>query len=308
MVFWGESWRSVKIEDGDADISSLEESYCAMTRHYITGKHVYVVLPTYSERENICELIPIILKKGPNIKVLVVDDNSPDGTGQAVAEMARTSERVSLLSRSGKFGLGTAYVDGFKWVLKHSDADYIMEMDADFSHNPDRIPDFVARVDEGYDVVIGSRYLKGVSVVNWPIRRLILSYAASRYARWATGIPLKDQTTGYKCFRRRVLEALDLDGICSDGYAFQIELNYRAMEQGFKLAEIPIIFEDRQNGYSKMNRRIVWEAVWMVWRLRLGSAVGRLNVLETRQDKATIERMNQKAPRQAGTYGGSACR
>jgi dolichol-phosphate mannosyltransferase len=279
-----------------------------MTRQYITGKHVYVVLPTYSERENICELIPIILKKGPNIKVLVVDDNSPDGTGQAVAEMARTSERVSLLSRSGKFGLGTAYVDGFKWVLKHSDADYIMEMDADFSHNPDRIPDFVARVDEGYDVVIGSRYLKGVSVVNWPIRRLILSYAASRYACWATGIPLKDQTTGYKCFRRRVLEALDLDGICSDGYAFQIELNYRAMEQGFKLAEIPIIFEDRQNGYSKMNRRIVWEAVWMVWRLRLGSAVGRLNVLGTRQDKATIERMNQKAPRQAGTYGGSACR
>jgi dolichol-phosphate mannosyltransferase len=265
-------------------------------------------LPTYSERENICELIPIILKKGPNIKVLVVDDNSPDGTGQAVAEMARTSERVSLLSRSGKFGLGTAYVDGFKWVLKHSDADYIMEMDADFSHNPDRIPDFVARVDEGYDVVIGSRYLKGVSVVNWPIRRLILSYAASRYARWATGIPLKDQTTGYKCFRRRVLEALDLDGICSDGYAFQIELNYRAMEQGFKLAEIPIIFEDRQNGYSKMNRRIVWEAVWMVWRLRLGSAVGRLNVLGTRQDKATLERMNQKTPRQAGTYGGSACR
>jgi len=308
VVFWGESWRSVKIEDGDADISSLEESYCAMTRHYITGKHVYVVLPTYSERENICELIPIILKKGPNIKVLVVDDNSPDGTGQAVAEMARTSERVSLLSRSGKFGLGTAYVDGFKWVLKHSDADYIMEMDADFSHNPDRIPDFVARVDEGYDVVIGSRYLKGVSVVNWPIRRLILSYAASRYARWATGIPVKDQTTGYKCFRRQVLEALDLDGICSDGYAFQIELNYRAMEQGFKLAEIPIIFEDRQNGYSKMNRRIVWEAVWMVWRLRLGSAVGRLNVLGTRQDKATLERMNQKTPRQAGTYGGSACR
>ena len=307
-MFWGESWRSVKIEDGDADISSLEESYCAMTRHYITGKHVYVVLPTYSERENICELIPIILKKGPNIKVLVVDDNSPDGTGQAVAEMARTSERVSLLSRSGKFGLGTAYVDGFKWVLKHSDADYIMEMDADFSHNPDRIPDFVARVDEGYDVVIGSRYLKGVSVVNWPIRRLILSYAASRYARWATGIPVKDQTTGYKCFRRQVLEALDLDGICSDGYAFQIELNYRAMEQGFKLAEIPIIFEDRQNGYSKMNRRIVWEAVWMVWRLRLGSAVGRLNVLGTREDKATIERMNQETPRQAGTYGGSACR
>jgi dolichol-phosphate mannosyltransferase len=286
----------------------VEESYCAMTRQFITGKRVYVVLPTYSERENICELIPIILKKGPNIKVLVVDDNSPDGTGQAVAEMARTSERVSLLSRSGKFGLGTAYVDGFKWVLKHSDADYIMEMDADFSHNPDRIPDFVARVDEGYDVVIGSRYLKGVSVVNWPIRRLILSYAASRYARWATGIPLKDQTTGYKCFRRRVLEALDLDGICSDGYAFQIELNYRAMEQGFELAEIPIIFEDRQNGYSKMNRRIVWEAVWMVWRLRLGSAVGRLNVLGTRQDKATIERMSQEAPRQAGTYGGSACR
>jgi dolichol-phosphate mannosyltransferase len=295
-------------KDSDTDISPVEGSGCAMSRHYITGKDVYVVLPTYNERENIRQLIPIILKKGPNIKVLVVDDNSPDGTGQVVAEIARASERVSLLSRSGKLGLGTAYVDGFKWVLKHSDADYVMEMDADFSHNPDRIPDFVARVDEGYDVVIGSRYLKGVSVVNWPIRRLILSYVASRYARWVTRIPLKDQTTGYKCFRRQVLETLDLDGICSDGYAFQIELNYRAMEQGFKLAEVPIIFEERQNGYSKMSRRIVWEAVWMVWHLRLASAFGRLNVLGKSRDTGTRERIRQKALGQAGTYGRSTCR
>lgn len=260
-----------------------------MKAKYTTEKNVFVVLPTYNEQENIGELIPIILKKGPNIKVLVVDDNSPDGTGALVAEMARASERIFLLSREQKLGLGTAYVAGFKWVLRHSEADYIFEMDADFSHNPDRIPDFVQKIDEGFDLVIGSRYVQGVSVVNWPIRRLILSYGASLYARWITGIPLNDQTTGYKCFRRQVLETLDLENIYSDGYAFQIEINYRAMEQGFKLAETPIIFEERRNGSSKINRRIIREALWLVWRLRFESILGTLKIRRKKRRKAALK-------------------
>jgi len=236
---------------------------------YVTREKIFVVLPTYNECDNIAHLVPIILKKGPKIKVLVVDDNSPDGTGNIVAEMAEGNDRIFLLSRPGKMGLGTAYLEGFKWVLTHSDAKYIFEMDADFSHNPDRIPDFIRKIKEGYDLVIGSRYLKGVSVVNWPIRRLILSYFASRYARYVTGIPLNDQTSGYKCFRREVLEALDLDRVVSDGYAFQIEVNYLASKLGFRLAETPIIFEERRSGSSKISREIVREAMWIVWRLRL---------------------------------------
>ena len=260
-----------------------------MSEKYTTEKKVFVVLPTYNELENIGELIPIILKKGPNIKVLVVDDSSPDGTGDLVAEMARENERVILLSRTHKLGLGTAYVDGFTWVLQNSDAEYVFEMDADFSHNPDRIPDFVRKMDDGYDLVIGSRYLHGVSVVNWPIRRLMLSYTASLYARWVTGIPVIDQTTGYKCFRRQVLESLDLENIYSDGYAFQIEMNYRAMEQGFKLAETPIIFEERRNGSSKINRKIILEALWLVWRLRFGSMLRKMRFLKKRRSKSIID-------------------
>ena len=240
-----------------------------MAEKYVTREKIFVVLPTYNECDNIAHLVPIILKKGPKIKVLVVDDNSPDGTGNIVAEMAEGNDRIFLLSRPGKMGLGTAYLEGFKWVLTHSDAKYIFEMDADFSHNPDRIPDFIRKIKEGYDLVIGSRYLKGVSVVNWPIRRLILSYFASRYARYVTGIPLNDQTSGYKCFRREVLEALDLDRVVSDGYAFQIEVNYLASKLGFRLAETPIIFEERRSGSSKISREIVREAMWIVWRLRL---------------------------------------
>jgi len=180
-------------------------------------------------------------------------------------------------------GLGTAYVEGFKWVLAHSDAKYIFEMDADFSHNPDRIPDFIRKMKEGYDVVIGSRYLRGVSVVNWPIRRLILSYLASRYARFVTGIPLNDQTSGYKCFRRKVLEKLDLNQVVSDGYAFQIEVNYLALKQGFLLAETPIIFEERRAGASKISREIVREAMWVVWRLRLNGLLNRGKVTSSKE-------------------------
>ncbi len=249
-----------------------------MAPKYVTSEKIFVVLPTYNEGENVSRLIPIILKKGSNIKVLVVDDNSPDGTGNIVAEMAEGNERIFLLSRPGKLGLGTAYVAGFKWVLAHSDAKYIFEMDADFSHNPDRIPDFIQKMKEGYDVVIGSRYLRGVSVVNWPIRRLMLSYFASKYARFVTGIPLNDQTSGYKCFRREVLEKLDLNKVLSDGYAFQIEMNYLALQQGFQLAETPIIFEERIAGASKISREIVREAMWIVWRLRFRSIMRRTPV------------------------------
>ncbi|HVO85328.1 MAG TPA: polyprenol monophosphomannose synthase [Syntrophobacteria bacterium] len=247
-----------------------------MVDAYTTSDNIFVVLPTYNERENLRLLLPIILKKGPNVKVLVVDDNSPDGTGAMVAEMAKQNDRIFVLRRPGKMGLGTAYVAGFKWVLANSDAQFVFEMDADFSHNPDRIPDFIKKVKQDNDLVVGSRYLKGVSVVNWPIRRLILSYGASIYARHITGIPLRDQTTGYKCFRRQVLEAIDLDRIYSDGYAFQIEINYRAMEKGFRLSEVPIIFEERYTGASKMSRRIFLEAMWVVWRLRLRKTLGRL--------------------------------
>jgi dolichol-phosphate mannosyltransferase len=246
---------------------------------YTTSENVFVVLPTYNERENLQLLLPIILKKGPNVQVLVVDDNSPDGTGDVVSEMARHHDRIFSLRRSGKMGLGTAYVAGFKWVLANSNANLVFEMDADFSHNPDRIPDFVRKIHEGNDVVVGSRYLRGVSVVNWPIRRLLLSYCASRYSRHVTGIPLNDQTTGYKCFRREVLEAIDLDRIYSDGYAFQIEMNYRAMQKGFRLAEVPIIFEERYTGASKMSRRIVYEAMWVVWRLRFDRMMNKLKRL-----------------------------
>ena len=248
-----------------------------MSKKYTTSKNVFVIIPTYNEKDNIGQLLPIILKKGPNIKVLVVDDNSPDGTGTLVADIARSNERIFLLSRAGKLGLGSAYVEGFKWVLANGESEYIFEMDADFSHNPDRIPDFLAKVDEGYDLVIGSRYLRGVSVVNWSIKRLMLSFCASMYARRITGIPVKDQTTGYKCFHRRVLETINLDSILSDHYAFQIEMNYRALQQGFKLAEIPIIFEDRLQGESKISRRVIFEAIWVVWRLRLQTLLSRFN-------------------------------
>lgn len=240
-----------------------------MSQKYVTDENIFVVIPSYNERENIKWLLPIILKKGPAIKVLVVDDNSPDGTGDVIAAMARENGRIFLLRRAGKMGLGSAYVEGFKWVLANSDANYVFEMDADFSHNPDRIPDFIRKMREGHDLVIGSRYFKGVSVVNWPLRRLMLSCFASKYARFVTGIPLNDQTSGYKCFRRRILETIDLNQVVSDGYAFQIEMNFLAHRLGFKLAETPIIFEERRSGQSKISREIVREAMWIVWRLRL---------------------------------------
>jgi dolichol-phosphate mannosyltransferase len=217
-----------------------------------------------------------VLSQDARLELLIVDDNSPDRTGDIVEEFARTNERVHLMRRPGKMGLGTAYRDGFKWALEREAYEYIFEMDADFSHDPAHLPLFLEAAQRA-DFVLGSRYLDGnVTVVNWPIRRLLLSYGANVYARVVTGMQLWDATGGFKCFHRRVLAAIDLSDVRSNGYAFQIEMSYRAFRKGFTGIEIPIVFSDRTHGVSKMNKGIVREAVLMVWRLRWWSLTGRL--------------------------------
>jgi len=233
-----------------------------------------VIVPTYNERENIEPLLQRLLSLPHDLHVLVVDDASPDGTGEFVESWARNQPRLHVLRRPSKLGLGSAYRDGFRYALVNG-AEYVFEMDADFSHDPDSIGEFLRNASE-VDVVLGSRYLNGVTVVNWPLQRLILSYAANLYTRVVTGMPVKDATGGYKCFRRRALESIRLDRVRSDGYAFQIEMSYKCWRKGFRIREIPILFVDRRAGFSKMNRRIIWEAVWMVWRLRLLDLLGRL--------------------------------
>jgi dolichol-phosphate mannosyltransferase len=242
---------------------------------------ITVVIPTYNERENIEKLCESILSQDSRINILVVDDNSPDGTGEIADTIAAETPRVKVLHRSGKLGLGSAYREGFRIAL-NDNSDYVLEMDADFSHDPAMLPLFIEKIAE-CDLVIGSRYLHGVSVVNWPIRRLILSYCASVYTRVITGLKLSDCTGGFKCFRREVLEAIDIDSIKSDGYSFQIEMNYRCHEKGFKICEIPIIFVDRHAGTSKMSKQIVREAVFMVWKLKFGSI--RRSILGTGQGR-----------------------
>ncbi len=233
-----------------------------------------VIIPTYNEKENIGKIIPLVLEQDPDIEVLVVDDNSPDGTGKIVEEIIATNRRVNLIQRVKKSGLGTAYLAGFQYALENG-YDYIFEMDSDFSHDPAYIPYFLSAIREA-DLVLGSRYIKGVNVVNWPITRLLLSYYANVYARWVTGLPVKDSTGGFKCFKKEVLEKIGLDRIHSNGYAFQIEMSFRAWKKGFKIKEIPIIFVDRREGESKMSKKIVREAIWMVWKLRFLSLLGRL--------------------------------
>jgi len=234
-----------------------------------------VIVPTYNERFNIARLIPAVLAQHPSLEVLVVDDGSPDGTGAIVDAIAATDNRVHVIHRAAKMGLGTAYITGFRWALERK-YDLVFEMDADFSHNPDRLPEFLAAIAEA-DLVLGSRYQNGhVNVVNWPMSRLFLSYAANIYARAVTGLPIFDATGGFKCFRRNVLESIDLSSVKSNGYAFQIEMSFRAWKRGFRLIEIPIVFVDRTEGESKMSKRIVREAVWMVWRLRWWGLTGRL--------------------------------
>jgi dolichol-phosphate mannosyltransferase len=229
-----------------------------------------VVIPTYNESENIGRIVPLVLEQDPGIHVLVVDDASPDGTGDIVDGMAAHDERVHCLHRPGKSGLGSAYIAGFQWALEHTDAQYVFEMDADFSHDPGAIPEFLEAIVDA-DLVVGSRYLNGITVINWPLSRLILSVGANIYAGVVTGLPLKDCTGGFKCFRRETLAVLPLERVHSDGYSFQIELNWHVWRQGLRLREIPIIFTDRVEGVSKMSRKIILEAMWMVWRLRLFS-------------------------------------
>lgn len=227
-----------------------------------------VIVPTYNEAENFPLIVPRILEQDERIDVLVVDDNSPDGTGRMADEMAAENPRVHVLHREGKLGLGTAYLNGFEWALER-DYEFILEMDADGSHDAKHLPEFLAAIEDA-DLVLGSRYLKGrVTVVNWPMSRLLLSYFANIYARVVTGHRLYDATGGFKCFRRRVLEAIDLDAVHSNGYSFQIEMSFRAWRKGFRIVEIPIVFVDRVEGTSKMSGGIVREAVWMVWLLRL---------------------------------------
>jgi dolichol-phosphate mannosyltransferase len=226
-----------------------------------------VIVPTYNERENIRRLIDSVLRQDGRLEVLVVDDGSPDGTGEIVREIERADGRVHLLERAQKLGLGTAYIAGFQWALER-DYQYVLEMDADFSHDPGHLPQFLRAIEEA-DLVLGSRYQQGrVTVVNWPINRLILSYGANMYARVVTGLPVWDATGGFKCFRRPVLEAIDLSKVRSNGYAFQIEMSFRAWKRNFRITEIPIVFVDRTEGTSKMSKSIVREAIWMVWRLR----------------------------------------
>jgi dolichol-phosphate mannosyltransferase len=234
-----------------------------------------VIVPTYNEKSNIARLVEAVLAEHESLEMLIVDDASPDGTGQLADEIAASNPRVNVLHRSGKLGLGTAYVAGFQWALDRDYA-YIFEMDADFSHNPDRLPVMLAEIGNA-DLVIGSRYKGGtVNVVNWPMSRLILSYLANIYARGITGLPIHDATAGFKCFRRKVLEQIDLTAVKSNGYAFQVEMNYRVWKRGFRLAEIPIIFIDRTSGSSKMSRAVMWEGVWMCWRLRWWSLTGKI--------------------------------
>lgn len=240
------------------------------------GLKAIVILPTYNERDNIVRLTGEILKQHPALRILIVDDNSPDGTGKIADELAAREERIRVMHRSGKLGLGSAYREGFRVALEMG-ADYLIEMDADFSHDPAVLPQFLETIGT-CDLVIGSRYLNGVSVVNWPIRRLMLSYFASVYTRCITGLDIRDCTSGFKCFTRAAIQAIDLDRVTSDGYSFQIEMNYLCREKGFRIREVPIIFIDRHAGTSKMSRKIVREAVLMVWKLKLGTLLSRLGM------------------------------
>jgi dolichol-phosphate mannosyltransferase len=233
-----------------------------------------VIIPTYNERQNIETVLEKVLGAAPNIEVVVVDDNSPDGTADAVKRAARNNPRLHLIEREGKQGLGSAYIRGFKYALE-TDAELIIQMDADLSHDPKYIPDMLAAM-EDHDLVIGSRYVRGVNVVNWPIQRLLLSYLANLYTRIVTGMPVHDATGGFKCIRRKVIESINLEEIISDGYCFQIEVNFRAYRKGFRIGEVPIVFVDRHSGTSKMSKHIIWEAIYKVWILRVKGLTRRL--------------------------------
>lgn len=239
------------------------------------SQRALIIFPTYNEKENIRKIVHAVLPLDARIHVLIVDDNSPDGTGQIADQLAEQEKNVNVLHREKKEGLGRAYIAGFKWAIEQK-YDFIFEMDADFSHGPEYLKDFLREIQE-HDLVIGSRYISGVNVINWPMSRLLLSYFANVYTRIITGLPLRDATGGFKCFRRELLEAINLDDVNSSGYSFQIEMSMRAWKKKFRIKEIPIIFVDRIAGHSKMSKKIVREAVWMVWLLRLKAIFGRFN-------------------------------
>ena len=228
-----------------------------------------VVIPTYNEAENIEKLIKEVTQAVDGIRVLVVDDNSPDGTGEIVRKICEKTPNVLLETRPGKLGLGTAYVHGFKCALSIPDVDCIFGMDADFSHSPQYLPDFIEATEKN-DLIVGSRYLDGISVVNWPIRRLILSFLANTYARVITGLPLRDCTSGFCCYKREVLERINLNAVRARGYSFLVEIKFRAHRLGFKVGEVPIIFFERRSGQTKMSNFDIIESVFTVWKLRLG--------------------------------------
>jgi dolichol-phosphate mannosyltransferase len=233
-----------------------------------------VVMPTYNERVNLPIIVPLVLAQDPRLEILVVDDSSPDGTGRLADELAAAEPRVHVLHRQKKEGLGRAYLAGFRWALDCG-YDFVLEMDADRSHDPKYLPALLEATQEA-ELIVGSRYKNGVNVINWPMSRLLLSFFANKYAHWVTGLPLSDATGGFKCFRAVVLESIDLAAVKSNGYAFQIEMSFRAWKKGFRLAEVPIVFTDRVEGQSKMSKKIVREAVWMVWWLRIESLFGKL--------------------------------
>jgi len=233
-----------------------------------------IIIPTYNEKENLETLIETIFRLDRDIEILVVDDGSPDGTGKIADRLAEKDSRVHVIHREGKLGLGSAYLRGFRFAIDRK-YDLIFEMDADFSHDPDFLPAFLEKAEQ-CDVVLGSRYIQGVNVINWPMSRLLLSYFANVYTRVVTGLPVRDATGGFKCFHRRALESIDLDNVKSDGYSFQIEMTFKCWKKGFRVCEIPIIFYERRKGQSKMSKKIVHEAVFMVWRLRLMSLFKKL--------------------------------
>ena len=231
-----------------------------------------VISPTYNERKNIKTFIDAVLNGNPSFDLLIVDDNSPDGTSDKIRELQSEYENLHLEVRGRKLGLGTAYTFGFKWALNRK-YDHIVQMDADLSHNPKDLAMMVKNLDDN-DLVIGSRYINGISVVNWPLRRLMLSYGANTYSRMITGMPIMDGTGGFKAWKSEVLKNIELDSVRSQGYSFQIEMNFRAWIKGYNLKEIPIIFSDRTIGQSKMSKKIVYEAIFMVWRLRIWKIFG----------------------------------
>ena len=237
-----------------------------------------VIIPTYNEKENSENIIRAVFALPKSFHILIIDDGSPDGTASIVRGLMQDefSDRLFMVERQGKLGLGTAYICGFKWALEHG-YDFVFEMDADFSHNPEDLPRlYQACADEGFDVAVGSRYVSGVNVVNWPMGRVLMSYYASRYVQFVTGIPVRDTTAGFKCYRRRVLETVDLDAIRFKGYAFQIEMKFTAYKLGFKIKEVPVIFVNRREGTSKMSGGIFGEALFGVMRLRWAAITGKI--------------------------------